>query len=220
LSSGSAWGWVISSCPYRVILNLAAITVSHALKIYHSSLGFYSIYTHVDHGKVAGNPVDQDAEMATVQDTAHDHLHLSMQDGNGYDLPQYIFWKNQAWNDGHDLDFISEPAWNGRTVSVDVYALNGDGGDPEEVNDVYLCYLVEDEYVWQQKKMSKAETSFSYTLSSTLSGKQIAYYFWAYRNSLNDTNLKAFRPVYWNAYWDGSKFVSTKPSEYFGRLVP
>ncbi|NSW92117.1 MAG: M23 family metallopeptidase, partial [Firmicutes bacterium] len=156
-------------------------------------------------------------ELGTVNSL--NHLHISMRDFSDLDLPQYYFFKDAPGMDaGYRVDLVHGPQYSGRTVTFRGYVYDQGGSAP--LQSVYINY-VDDNNRSRRAQMTRSGDYYSYTFPSDFSGCPVAYYLELYRSGL-PYDMKAFSPAYYNIYYDGSQYVSTRPpwSACYDYLVP
>lgn len=176
-----------------------------------NSADLYFYYWHVDpKASIPANIEKGSTDLGTIRDDAN-HLHLSVKDKNGLDLPWYYFLKNIPSLDyGYKADLIHGPTYSGSTVTFKgyVYELD-DGWEKEKFKNVYITYETMSSGT-KTSLMSNSGDEYSYTFPSQYSGEPVAYYLTIYREGY-PSGMEGYSPAYYNIYDSGSGPVSTPP---------
>jgi len=179
-------------------------------------------YFHIDPKDSIPNNVQAGiTELGTVRSDAN-HLHISIRDKNGFDLPQYYFFKNISSLDyGYKVDLVHGPVYSGRTVKFRGYVYDNISGKQSFAN-VYINYMTETSGL-KTALMTRSGDEYSYTFPSQYTGQSVAYYLSIYRSGL-PSGMVAFSPAYYNIYYDSStgKYISTPPpwSATYSWIIP
>lgn len=174
-------------------------------------------YVHItpSSGISKGSAVTTATQLGSVN--ADNHLHISVQDPSGLDLPQLLIWKNKGYNAGKDTDFVKKP----RDISntrIEVLSYGFDVGTRVVSDKVWVVHRKYGATSWITSEMvqdSVDATRWTYDFGTLYrSGETVEYYIMATRQGV-DSSIKMYRPMYYNVYLSGGQYASTPPLEYF-----